>query len=144
MRKHRIAAVPGDGIGPEVIAAGLELLQAVAGLDGGLSLQAESFDWGSDRYRRTGRMMPEDGVDILRGFDAIYFGAVGDPDIPDHITLWELRLAICQGLDQYANVRPTRLMPGMSGPLRPELGRQIDWVIEIGSASRRERVCQYV
>src|SRR3546814_3488490 len=74
-------------------------------------------------------MMPEDGVDILRGFDAIYFGAVGDPDIADHITLWELRLAICQGLDQYANVRPTRLMPGMSGPLRPELGRQIDWVI---------------
>src|SRR3546814_8792690 len=115
-------------------------------------------------------MMPEDGVDILRGFDAIYFGAVGDPDIPDHITLWELRLAICQGLDQYANVRPTRLMPGMSGPLRPELGRQIDWVIvrensegeyagvggrvhgglplehglEIGRASCRERVCQYV
>lgn len=129
MRKHRIAAVPGDGIGPEVISAGLEVLDAVAGLDGGFALETQGFDWGSDRYRRTGRMMPEDGVDTLRGFDAIYFGAVGDPDIPDHITLWELRLAICQGLDQYANVRPTRLMPGMSGPLRPELGRQIDWVI---------------
>jgi tartrate dehydrogenase/decarboxylase / D-malate dehydrogenase len=129
MRKHRIAVVPGDGIGPEVIAAGMEVLQAVARLDGGFGLEAENFDWGSDRYRRLGRMMPEDGVDTLRGFDAIYFGAVGDPEVPDHITLWELRLAICQGLDQYANLRPTRLMPGMTGPLRPELGKKIDWVI---------------
>jgi len=129
MRKHRIAAVPGDGIGPEVIEAGVEVLNAVAGLDGGFALETETFDWGSDRYRKVGRMMPEDGVDTLRGFDAIYFGAVGDPKIPDHITLWELRLAICQGLDQYANVRPTRLMPGMTGPLRPELGAKIDWVI---------------
>src|SRR3546814_8257919 len=113
MRKHRIAAVPGDGIGPEVIAAGLEVLDVVAGLDGGFALETQNFDWGSDRYRRSGRMMPEDGVATLRGFDAIYFGAVGDPKIPDHITLWELRLAICQGLDQYANLRPTRLLPGM-------------------------------
>src|SRR5690606_26066159 len=67
--------------------------------------------------------------DRLRDFDAIYFGAVGDPAIPDHITLWELRLAICQGLDQYANVRPSRPLPGLSGPLRPERGRKIDWVI---------------
>ena len=129
MRKHRIAIVPGDGIGPEVIAAGLDVLQATAKLDGGFGFETERFDWGSERYRKTGRMMPEDGVDTLRGFDAIYFGAVGDPKIPDHITLWELRLAICQGLDQYANVRPTRLMPGMQGPLRPELGSKIDWVI---------------
>jgi tartrate dehydrogenase/decarboxylase/D-malate dehydrogenase len=129
MRKHRIAAVPGDGIGPEVIAAGLDVLQATAKLDGGFGFETEHFDWGSERYRKVGRMMPEDGVDTLRGFDAIYFGAVGDPKIPDHITLWELRLAICQGLDQYANVRPTRLMPGMTGPLKPELGSKIDWVI---------------
>lgn len=129
MRKHKIAVVPGDGIGPEVIAAGLEVLKATAKLDGGFALETEGFDWGSDRYRKVGRMMPEDGVDKLRGFDAIYFGAVGDPEIPDHITLWELRLAICQGLDQFANVRPTRLMPGMQGPLRPELGEKIDWVI---------------
>jgi len=129
MRKHKLAVVPGDGIGPEVIAAGLEVLQAVADKDGGFTFETESFDWGSDRYRRVGQMMPADGVETLRGFDAIYFGAVGDPDIPDHITLWELRLAICQGLDQYANVRPTRLLPGMTGPLRPELGEQIDWVI---------------
>src|SRR3546814_15845411 len=82
MRKHRIAAVPGDGIGPEVIAAGLEVLDVVAGLDGGFALETQNFDWGSDRYRRSGRMMPEDGVATLRGFDAIYFGAVGDPKIP--------------------------------------------------------------
>jgi tartrate dehydrogenase/decarboxylase/D-malate dehydrogenase len=129
MRKHKIAVVPGDGIGPEVIQAGLEVLQAVAKSDGGFSFETESFDWGSDRYRRVGSMMPADGVETLRGFDAIYFGAVGDPEIPDHITLWELRLAICQGLDQFANVRPTRLLPGMQGPLKPELGKLIDWVI---------------
>jgi tartrate dehydrogenase/decarboxylase/D-malate dehydrogenase len=74
-------------------------------------------------------MMPEDGLKQLEGFDAIFFGAVGAPDIPDHVTLWELRLAICQGFDQYANVRPTRLLPGIKGPLRPDLGEQIDWVI---------------
>ncbi|MEQ8356042.1 MAG: tartrate dehydrogenase [Kiloniellaceae bacterium] len=129
MRKHRIAVVPGDGIGPEVIEAGLEVLRALAKAEGGFAVETESFDWGSDRYRKVGSMMPEDGVETLRAFDAIYFGAVGDPQIPDHITLWELRLAICQGLDQFANVRPTRLMPGMKGPLLPELGEQIDWVI---------------
>jgi tartrate dehydrogenase/decarboxylase / D-malate dehydrogenase len=101
----------------------------VAVPDVGFALETQSFDWGSDRYRKTGKMMPDDGVETLRGFDAIYFGAVGDPKIPDHITLWQLRLAICQGLDQYANVRPTRLMPGMEGPLKPELGKKIDWVI---------------
>jgi tartrate dehydrogenase/decarboxylase/D-malate dehydrogenase len=73
--------------------------------------------------------MPADGLEQLRGFDAIFFGAVGAPDIPDHITLWELRLAICQGFDQYANIRPTRMLPGVRGPLREELGKQIDWVI---------------
>ena len=129
MRKHKIAVVPGDGIGPEVIAAGVEVLQAAAELDGGFGFETETFDWGSDRYRKVGKMMPDDGVETLRGFDAIYFGAVGDPKIPDHITLWELRLKICQGLDQYANLRPTRLMPGMTGPLKPELGSKIDWVI---------------
>jgi tartrate dehydrogenase/decarboxylase/D-malate dehydrogenase len=129
MRHHRIAVIGGDGIGPEVIEAGCRALAAVAAADGGFALSFETFDWGSDRYRRTGRMMPEDALATLRGFDAIYFGAVGDPQVPDHVTLWELRLAICQGLDQYANVRPTRLLPGVAGPLRPDLGAQIDWVI---------------
>jgi tartrate dehydrogenase/decarboxylase/D-malate dehydrogenase len=129
MREYRIAAIGGDGIGPEVIAAGCRVLEATAAAEGGFALRFQDFDWGSAMYRRSGRMMPEDGLRQLEGFDAIFFGAVGAPDIPDHITLWELRLAICQGFDQYANVRPTRLLPGVRGPLREELGRQIDWVI---------------
>jgi tartrate dehydrogenase/decarboxylase / D-malate dehydrogenase len=128
MRRHKIAVIPGDGIGPEVIAAGCRVLEAVAA-GGGFALDVTSFDWGSDHYRRHGKMMPCDGVGRLRNFDAIYFGAVGDPDIPDDVTLWGLRLAICQGLDQFANVRPTRLLAGVDGPLLPDLARQIDWVI---------------
>ncbi|MCA3414035.1 MAG: tartrate dehydrogenase [Roseomonas sp.] len=129
MKTYRIAAMGGDGIGPDVIRAGCQVLQALAEKNGSFALQFQDFDWGSDFYRRTGRMMPEDGLQQLQGFDAIFFGAVGAPDIPDHVTLWELRLAICQGFDQYANVRPTRLLPGIKGPLRPDLGEQIDWVI---------------
>jgi tartrate dehydrogenase/decarboxylase/D-malate dehydrogenase len=129
MKTYRIAAMGGDGIGPDVIKAGCRVLQALADKNGGFKLDFQDFDWGSDYYRRTGRMMPEDGLNQLEGFDAIFFGAVGAPDIPDHVTLWELRLAICQGFDQYANVRPTRLLPGIKGPLRPDLGEQIDWVI---------------
>ena len=118
MRNHRIASIPADGIGPEVIAAGLEALEAVALRDGGFRLDVQHLDWGSARYRRTGALMPDDGLDQLRGQDAILFGAVGAPDIPDHVTLWGLRLPICQGFDQYANIRPTRLLPGVTGPLR--------------------------
>jgi tartrate dehydrogenase/decarboxylase/D-malate dehydrogenase len=129
MKTYRIAAMGGDGIGPDVIRAGCQVLLALAEKNGSFALQFQDFDWGSDFYRRTGRMMPEDGLQQLAGFDAIFFGAVGAPDIPDHVTLWELRLAICQGFDQYANVRPTRLLPGIKGPLRPDLGEQIDWVI---------------
>ena len=129
MRTHRIAAIGGDGIGPEVIEAGLEVLQACAERDGGFTLEVEHFDWGSDHYRRHGVMMPEGGADRLRPFDAIYFGAVGAPDIPDHLTLWGLRLAICQPLDQYANVRPTRILPGITSPLRNVSGPELDWVI---------------
>jgi tartrate dehydrogenase/decarboxylase/D-malate dehydrogenase len=129
MKTYRIAAMGGDGIGPDVIKAGCHVLQALADKNGSFALSFQDFDWGSDYYRRTGRMMPEDGLKQLEGFDAIFFGAVGAPDIPDHVTLWELRLAICQGFDEYANVRPTRLLPGIKGPLRPDLGEQIDWVI---------------
>ncbi len=129
MRTHRIAAIGGDGIGPEVIAAGLEVLDVCAARDGGFNLQVEHFDWGSDYYRKHGLMMPADGVDRLRSFDAIYFGAVGAPDIPDHVTLWGLRLAICQPLDQYANVRPIRILPGIPSPLRRVSGPELDWVI---------------
>jgi tartrate dehydrogenase/decarboxylase/D-malate dehydrogenase len=129
MRTHRIAAIGGDGIGPEVIEAGLEVLRACAERDGGFELQVEHLDWGSDYFRRHGVMMPDGGADQLRPFDAIYFGAVGAPDIPDHLTLWGLRLAICQPLDQYANVRPTRILPGITSPLRNVSGPELDWVI---------------
>jgi tartrate dehydrogenase/decarboxylase / D-malate dehydrogenase len=129
MRTHRIAAMGGDGIGPEVIAAGLQALEVCAERDGRFRFEVEHFDWGSDYYKKHGVMMPEGGADQLRKFDAIYFGAVGAPDIPDHITLWGLRLAICQPLDQYANVRPTRILPGITSPLRHVSGPELDWVI---------------
>ena len=129
MRTHRIAAIGGDGIGNEVIPAGLEVLRAVQDRQGDFALEVTDFPWGSDFYRRTGRMMPEDGLDTLGGFDAIYFGAVGDPELPDALTLWGLRLKICQGFDQYANIRPTRVLPGLQSPLRGVEAGQIDWVI---------------
>jgi tartrate dehydrogenase/decarboxylase/D-malate dehydrogenase len=129
MRTHNLAVIGGDGVGPEVVEAGCRVLTALAEADGGFGCRFTRFDWGSDYYRRTGRMMPEEGLEQLGGFHAIYFGAVGDPKLPDDLTLWGLRLAICQGFDQYANVRPTRLLPGIAGPLRPELGEAIDWVI---------------
>jgi tartrate dehydrogenase/decarboxylase/D-malate dehydrogenase len=95
----------------------------------GFSLDVQSFDWGSDYYRKHGVMMPADGLETLKPFDAIYFGAVGDKDIPDHITLWGLRLPICQGFDQYANVRPTRILPGVVSPLRDVEVGDLDWLI---------------
>jgi tartrate dehydrogenase/decarboxylase / D-malate dehydrogenase len=129
LTSHRIAVLPGDGIGKEVIAAGAEVLMALAAREPGLDLELRSFDWGSDYYRTHGRMMPDDGLDQLRGFDAIYFGAVGAPDIPDDVTLWGLRLAICQGFDQYANVRPARLLPGVASPLRDVAAGELDWIV---------------
>ena len=129
MRQYRIAAIPGDGIGSEVIAAGVEALAACAARDGGFELAFEQFDWGSERYKRTGAFMPADGLDRIRHHDAILFGSAGAPDVPDHITLWGLRLAICQPFDQYANVRPTRILPGITSPLRHVSGPELDWVI---------------
>ncbi len=129
MPHYKIAAIPGDGIGAEVVDAGLEVLRALERRVGGFMLDVTHYDWGSDYYRRHGRMMPADGLERLRDVDAIYFGAVGDPEVPDHVTLWGLRLAICQGFDQYANVRPARLLPGVESPLR-HVGRDdLDWVI---------------
>src|ERR1700675_3371344 len=129
MRTRKIAALGGDGIGPEVVEAGLEVLAVCAERDGGFALAVERFDWGSDYYRKHGVMMPADGADRLRGVDAILFCAVGSPGIPHHVTLWGLRLAICQPLDQYANVRPTRILPGITSPLRHVSGPELDWVI---------------
>ncbi len=129
MPEYKIAAIPGDGIGAEVVAAGLEVLAALEARAPHLKFTIESFPWGSDYYRAHGRMMAEDGIARLADFDAIYFGAVGDPEIPDHITLWGLRLAICQGFDQYANVRPARILPGVESPLAGVGEGDLDWII---------------
>jgi tartrate dehydrogenase/decarboxylase / D-malate dehydrogenase len=129
MRTYRIAAIPGDGIGAEVVDAGVEVLAALAGRDGGFALQFDRFDWGGEYYKKHGRMMPQDGREQIRRHDAILFGSAGHPDIADHITLWGLRLAICQPFDQYANVRPTRILPGITSPLRNVSGPELDWVI---------------
>ena len=130
MNTYRIATIPGDGIGKEVVPAGQRVLEAMAAAVGdAFRFEFENFDWGGDYYRRHGAMMPEDGLDALRTKHAILFGSAGDPDIPDHITLWGLRLKICQGFDQYANVRPTRLLPGIESPLRNCAAGALDWVI---------------
>src|SRR5262245_24402193 len=126
VKSYRIASIPGDGIGNEVVPAGQDVLAALASKEG-FDLRFESFDWGSERFKKTGAYIPDGGLDRLKTFDAILFGAVGAPDVPDHVSLWGLRLPICQGFDQYANVRPTRVLPGVKSPL--DKGNEIDWVI---------------
>ncbi len=95
MKTYRIACIPGDGIGKEVIPAGQAFLEAISKRQGGLMFDFQSLDWGGDYYRKHGVMMPEDGLDAIRDADAILFGSAGDPDIADHITLWGLRLKVC-------------------------------------------------
>ncbi|QSN64703.1 MULTISPECIES: tartrate dehydrogenase [unclassified Caballeronia] len=129
MKTYRIATIPGDGIGKEVVPAGRQVLDTLAQSTGNFVFEVENFDWGADYYRQHGVMMPSDGLDALRDKDAILFGSAGDPGVPDHITLWGLRLRICQGLDQYANVRPTRILPGIDAPLKHCGPKDLDWVI---------------
>jgi len=129
MKTYRIATIPGDGIGKEVVPAGQKVLETLAAAGNAFRFEFEYFDWGGDYYRQHGVMMPENGLDALRGKDAILFGSAGDPDIPDHITLWGLRLKICQGFDQYANVRPTRILPGIDAPLKRCRPEELNWVI---------------
>jgi tartrate dehydrogenase/decarboxylase/D-malate dehydrogenase len=127
MRKYKIASIPGDGIGPEVIAAGLEVLAALAKKDAVFAFEVEHFPWSSEFYLEHGHYIPEGGLEKLKGFDAILFGAVGSQKVPDHVSLWGLRLPICQGFDQYANVRPARVLPGVKSVLAG--GADIDWVV---------------
>jgi len=129
VKTYRIATIPGDGIGKEVVPAGREVMEALAAAGSDYRFDFENFDWGGDYFRAHGVMMPEDGLDALRDKDAILFGSAGDADIPDHITLWGLRLKICQGFDQYANVRPTRILPGIETPLRNCRREDLNWVI---------------
>jgi tartrate dehydrogenase/decarboxylase / D-malate dehydrogenase len=130
MRTYRIAVIPGDGIGKEVVPEGIRVLDRLAELaEGAFGFEYEHFPWGCEYYLETGRMMDPDGLQRLQPFDAIYFGAVGWPGVPDHVSLWGLRLAICQGFDQYANIRPVRLLAGVPSPLRNATAETMDWVV---------------
>src|SRR3970282_1848142 len=125
--KHHIAVIPGDGIGKEVVPEGIRVLEAAARRFG-FDLEWTHFDWSCEASPKPGRMMPEDGLDRLRAFDAIYRGAVGFPGVPDHVSLWGLLLPIRQGFDQYVNKRPVRLLEGIVGPLRDRGPADIDFV----------------
>ena len=126
MVTYRMASVPGDGIGPEVIAEGIKVLNAVAALDGGFRFEWTEFPWGCDFYLRHGKMMDDDGIEKLKQFDAIYLGAVGAPGVPDHISLWGLLLEIRKGFDQYINLRPVKLLRGAPCPLKDVKPEDID------------------
>ena len=129
MNNHKIAVIGGDGIGPEVVEEGLRVLRHVAALDGSFAFDCTAFPWGCEYYLKTGRMMPEDGMEQLAGFDAIYLGAVGAPGVPDHISLWDLLLKIRKGFDQYINLRPVKLLEGAPCPLKDVKRQDIDMVV---------------
>ncbi|WRT64465.1 tartrate dehydrogenase [Kwoniella shivajii] len=125
---YEVAQIGGDGIGPEVINAGVQAIHAVAKKIGTFTVNFMELDWSSDRYKRSGKYVPEDYIEILHRYDAILFGAVGAPDVPDHVSLWGLRLAICQP-HMYANVRRTKVLPGISSPLKGLSPGDLDWCI---------------
>ena len=127
-RKHRIAVIPGDGIGQEVIPWGQRAAEAVAGRNG-FTIEWQDFDWSCRRYAETGRMMPEDGIDQVKAFDALYLGAVGWPGVPDHVSLWGLLIPLRRELDLYANVRPVRLLKGITSPLAGRGPDDIDFIV---------------
>ena len=129
MPTYKIALVPADGVGPEVVNEGRKVLDSLASENEGMSFEYSSFPWGSDYYRETGRMMPEDGLEELRLHDAILFGAVGDPEIPDHITLNGLSLPIRRVFDQAVCLRPAYLYEGVSSPLAGYGPGEIDMVV---------------
>ncbi len=129
MKHYRIAVIPGDGIGPEVIAEGVKVLNAAARLDGSFTFDFTFFPWGCEYYLEHGEMMPTDGIDTLSKFDAIYLGAVGYPGVPDHISLWDLLLKIRHAFDQYVNLRPVKLLRGAECPLKHVSCEDIDMTV---------------
>ena len=126
---HRIACIPGDGIGVDITEAAVQVLNVLAKAIGGFEFEFTTFDWSSKNYLERGWYMPPDGLEQLKNFDAIYFGAVGWPDVPDHISLWGLILPIRKALNQYVNVRPTRILEGTKSPLADGKREDLDWVI---------------
>jgi len=127
-RRYHIASIPGDGIGKEVLPVGQRVADLVAARHG-FEIEWAEFDWSCERYQATGRMMPEDGIDRVKRFDAIYLGAVGYPGVPDHVSLWGLLIPLRRELDQYANVRPVRLLRGITSPLAGRTSEDIDFVV---------------
>jgi tartrate dehydrogenase/decarboxylase/D-malate dehydrogenase len=128
MQRYRIALIPGDGIGREVVPEGVRVLEAVSSRFG-FAIQWDEFPWSCDYFARHGRMMPEDGLAQIRHHDAIFLGAVGWPTVPDHVSLWGLLIPIRREFQQYANVRPVRLMPGVRSPLAGREVGDIDFVV---------------
>jgi tartrate dehydrogenase/decarboxylase/D-malate dehydrogenase len=128
LKNYRIAVIEGDGIGKEVVAEGIRVLEA-AGNHFDFSFSWQHFDWSCERYTKTGRMMPEDGIEQLRPFDAIYLGAIGYPGVPDHISLWGLLIPIRRQFQQYVCLRPARLLEGITSPLSGRKAGEIDFVI---------------
>lgn len=128
MTNYRIATIPGDGIGPEVITPGQAVVDKVAKRHG-FSVTWDEFDWSCQRYAETGRMMPEDAIDQVKSHDALYLGAVGWPGVPDHISLWGLLIPLRRELDQFANVRPVRLLKGITSPLAGRGTEDIDFIV---------------
>jgi tartrate dehydrogenase/decarboxylase / D-malate dehydrogenase len=125
----RIAVIPGDGIGQEVVPEAVRVLEHAAALHGGLHFAFEVLPWGCDHYQEHGAMMPEDGIEVLSGFDHILLGAVGRPDVPDHVSLWGLLIPIRRAFEQYVNLRPVRLLRGVESPLRGYGPGDIDFVV---------------
>ena len=129
MRDYRIAVIPGDGIGNEVVPEAIRVLDAACEITASCRLRYEHFPWGCEYYLKHGAMMAADGLETLRRFDAIFFGAVGFPNVPDHVSLRGLRLPICQGFEQYVCYRPSVLLPGVKGPLAGRRPGEIDFVV---------------
>ncbi len=129
LQHFSIALIPGDGIGPEVMNEAIKVLKKAEEIHGGLTFSCESFDWGCDYYLQNGRMMPENGLDILKDFDVILFGAVGAKSVPDHISVWELILPIRRKFQQYVNLRPIKLLQGIESPLRYKNHKDLDFVV---------------
>ena len=124
----RIAIIPGDGVGPEVVRESRKILEHIASMDPAVEFSFDDFPWSAESYLKSGTMMPPDGLDILDSYDALLFGAIGSPSVPDHITLRELLLKIRGGFDQYVNLRPVRLLEGISSPLVGATKRDIDMI----------------
>src|SRR6202795_4546540 len=126
--RHRIAVIPGDGIGKEVLPEGIRVLDA-AGRRFGFDFEWKHFDWSCETYAKTGRMMPEDGIAQLRPFESIFLGAVGFPGVPDHVSLWGLLIPIRREFHQYINLRPVRLLKGVKSPLAGRGPADIDMLV---------------